>query len=367
MAFARFRGLMMWTIVMLGLWGCAAKPAAPVSLDPIPEESRRVVLVINDASDSSRRIGEYYMRKRKIPPSNVSHINCSMVEEIPTSEYNLVIAPKVRKTIRDCGNKIDFIVTTKGVPLRLREGGYSVDAFLATMDLDFKPMDKPDEESLRRSFNPYFNKREAFDSAKFKFWLVTRLDGYTVDHVTAMIDRGLNAKAEKGPFYFETAGNRNSGGYADLNNALRQTDKLMKAAGFESQLDESPEFKAPSGPVAGYCSWGSNDGKFNEAVYREIKFKPGAIAETFVSTSGRTFSVTSGGQSLIADLIAQGVTGVKGYVSEPFTFALARPEILFQSYTSGANLAESFYAASPLIKWKDVVIGDPLVRPYPRR
>jgi len=28
------------------------------------------------------------------------------------------------------------------------------------------------------------------------------------------------------------------------------------------------------------------------------------------------------------------------------------------------NLAESFYAASLVAKWKDVVIGDPLCRPY---
>jgi hypothetical protein len=28
------------------------------------------------------------------------------------------------------------------------------------------------------------------------------------------------------------------------------------------------------------------------------------------------------------------------------------------------NLAEAFYAASPVIRWKDVVIGDPLCRPY---
>ncbi|HLO98551.1 MAG TPA: hypothetical protein VK171_08145, partial [Fimbriimonas sp.] len=65
-----------------------------------------------------------------------------------------------------------------------------------------------------------------------------------------------------------------------------------------------------------------------------------------------------------ADLIAQGVTGVKGYVSEPFTFALCRPEIMFDRYTKGFNLAEAFYASSPVVKWKDIVVGDPLCRPF---
>jgi len=70
------------------------------------------------------------------------------------------------------------------------------------------------------------------------------------------------------------------------------------------------------------------------------------------------------GQSLIGDLIRKGVTGVKGYVTEPYSVALARPEVLFERYTAGFNLAESFYMASILTNWKDIVIGDPLCAPY---
>lgn len=62
----------------------------------------------------------------------------------------------------------------------------------------------------------------------------------------------------------------------------------------------------------GYASWGSNDGTFSLDEYRKLRFKPGALVETYVSTSARTFKPTTGGQSMIADLIAQGVTGVKG-------------------------------------------------------
>ena len=64
------------------------------------------------------------------------------------------------------------------------------------------------------------------------------------------------------------------------------------------------------------------------------------------------------------DLIAQGVTGVKGYVSEPYTFALIDPDVLFDRYVRGAMLAEAFYAASRMVLWKDLVIGDPLCAPY---
>jgi hypothetical protein len=77
------------------------------------------------------------------------------------------------------------------------------------------------------------------------------------------------------------------------------------------------------GDLMGYCSWGSNDPKFDEKGYLMLRFNPGAIAETAVSTSARTFLPTSGGQSLIADLIHGRVTGVKGYCDEPLLQAIA--------------------------------------------
>ncbi len=92
---------------------------------------------------------------------------------------------------------------------------------------------------------------------------------------------------------------------------------------------------------------------------------PGSIAETFVSTGGRSFTYgTWYGQSLVADLLRDGVTGVKGYVYEPFLTAIAHPDILFDRYTDGYNLAESYYMASNFIGWMDVVVGDPKMAPY---
>ena len=44
--------------------------------------------------------------------------------------------------------------------------------------------------------------------------------------------------------------------------------------------------------------------------------------------------------------------------------AMAHADILFDRYTAGYNLAESFYMASQFIHWKDMVIGDPICAPY---
>jgi uncharacterized protein (TIGR03790 family) len=153
-------------------------------------------------------------------------------------------------------------------------------------------------------------------------------------------------------------------GYAIMNRTLFASAERLRRYGLDVQIDSTTTFAAPTTPVIGYASWGSNDARFDDAAYHAVRFLPGALAETFVSTSARTFGPSTGGQSKIADLIAQGVTGVKGYVSEPYTVALANPDILFDHYVHGFNLAESFYSASLMVLWKDIVIGDPLCSPY---
>lgn len=338
-------------------------PAAPQSTDP---NVSRVLLVINQASAESADVGAYYRSKRGIPSANVVTINVSRTDNISEDEYRYGILEPVRKAIRASKTRIDFIVLTKGTPIRIgNDGGPSVDAYLAAMNLDIQGIKEINEQEIRKSVNPYFRKSEPFNSAKFNMYLVTRLDGYSVGDAKRLVDNSLAAKPAKGPFFFDYASNRKSGGYQQMEQMMTSAARVLKDRDFEVETEETGAFLAPSKPLMGYVSWGSNDDGFKPEIYRSIKFLPGSVGETFVSTSGRTFNQSrDGGQSLVADLIANGMTGVKGYVSEPFTFALAQPDILFDRYTAGYNLAESFYMASLVVKWKDIVIGDPLCNPY---
>lgn len=338
-------------------------------------EADRVLVLINRNSPDSVEIGSYYVRRRHIPPANIVFLKIGTENNIRMSDYLSGIVAPVRQRLLATKNSIDFIVTTKGVPIRLdSDGGYSVDGYLATMNLRIAPIRESvaglssveQSKEIQKAQNPYFNKRESFRHAKFNMYLVTRLDGYTAADAKALVDRALAARAESGPFLFDMAGNRSSGDYGAMNHMLEVASQILTHLNFRTILDSSADFLAPKEPLAGYASWGSNDGAYRREIYNRLRFKPGALSETFVSTSAFTFSARKHWQSLIADLIEQGVTGVKGYVSEPYTFALARPHILFERYVAGYNLAESFYMASPVIRWKDVVIGDPLCRPYPR-
>lgn len=94
----------------------------------------------------------------------------------------------------------------------------------------------------------------------------------------------------------------------------------------------------------------------------------GSIAETAVSTGGRSFNWdTDYGQSLIADLLEDGASGAKGYVYEPYLTAIGSPSMLMTMYASGFNLAESHAAANLQTSWMGVTVGDPKMAPYADR
>lgn len=336
---------------------------------PIDPEAARVLVVRNLGGSSSKAIADYYVKKRGIPPKNVVEIDVGPTDEIPLGTYQVSIEGPIKRHIKTAGltDSIDFIVLTKGIPLRIKEGGYSVDSFLVAMDKVMDPVKDTKYESFKRVTSPYYGLREGFTHKKFGLYLVTRLDGYSAGDAMRLVDNALGAKPNKGVFLLDEDPRRAGAGYNEKNQAMKKAASELKGHGFDVVLDESEQFLGRRSNLAGYYSWGSNDYSFDRDGYKALTFLPGAIAETAVSTSGRTFWPTTTGQSLIADLIAGGVTGVKGYVSEPYTIALCPADILFDRYTSGFTLAESFYMATPFLKWKDIVIGDPLCKPYPKR
>ena len=233
--------------------------------------------------------------------------------------------------------------------------------------------------------NPYFALAESGIRVAFSHQLnlcgmaavpVTRLDGYTEDDIYRIIDQSVGISSTMpimqytnisptAPILLDAMASAGlSSSYAWLNQNLINANSVLVKAGIPTIFDNTSAFIGKQTGLMGYFSWGSNDPSFTQAAYDSNCFAAGSIAGAFVSTSARTFSPTTAGQSLVADLISQGACGVEGDVSEPYVGYTAHPEILFGWYTSGFNLAESFYAASPELFWKSTVVGDPLTAPY---
>jgi uncharacterized protein (TIGR03790 family) len=378
--------------------GCSVpKPAAEGIVD-------RVLVIENLDSPVSMQIANHYMSKRGV--KKVLQVHCpdsalnAANETLPFAAFQEAIE-KPLKAYLATDPKIDFIVLTKGIPIRLTGAPVglsntqpSLDSYIAAMDYFDQATSLKvviDEGGVKGKcfVNNFFNSTERFSHAKHGGYLVTRLDGYSVEAAMALVDSSVASDGSKptGTILLDASvgaepadvakvpqmptkdGKTNmemiSGmGMKDWNADLLAAGARLQKNGVPFELEQTAAFLGNKQGLMGYASWGINDGNFSVESYKSIKFTPGGIAETAVSTSGRTFLPTSGGQSLIADLIDSRVTGVKGYCDEPFLPAIASPTILFDRYTQGWTLAESFYAASRFVGWEDIVIGDPLAMPY---
>jgi uncharacterized protein (TIGR03790 family) len=351
-----------------------------------------LLLVINDASPASVQIGEYYARKRAVPADHVVHLNVNTkapaAETIGRVDYQRTIEAPIGAALaaHSFQDRVLYLVLTKGIPLRiLGSGGLqgttaSVDSELTLLYRRLLGVEVP---LGGRIPNPYYlgdkpiAEARPFTRALSDVYLVTRLDGFTVDDVTKLIDRGAAPTTTGRIVLDEKATVIDRGG--DL--WLEQTaDRLrLSGAGDRVVLEGTRALASAPGPVLGYYSWGSND-PANQLRRFGLAFAPGAIGGMFVSTDGRTLleppptwvpSPPTGGpqwmgssQSLAGDLIRDGITGVAAHVSEPFLDATIRPQILFPAYLAGFNLAESFYLAMPFLSWQTVVVGDPLCAPF---
>ncbi|MCZ6777212.1 MAG: TIGR03790 family protein [Ignavibacteria bacterium] len=328
-----------------------------------------VAVIVNINSTRSLAIGNYFKAARSIPEVNIIYVSTDTTEEIDSSMFSTLRSQiENHLTTNNLVDALNYIVTTKGVPLKVNRGNtYSTSSPSSSVESDLACMLGSYESfvgSEGRVTSPYYYQSANFTRAQFGFYLVTRLDGYTVQQVYDIIDRS-GPEISVSPstsFVFDQDPGWNSL-LPSLNNYMATARTILEGKGKTVQLDEDTTYQTGVKDVIGYVSWGSNDhyaDNYTQYGIPHNTWAPGAIAETYVSTSGRSFEMPpSYGQSLVADLIDEGISGVKGYVYEPFTSSLVLVHILFDRYTSGYNLAESYYMASRYLSWMDVIIGDP--------
>jgi len=352
----------------------------------------RVLLVFRAHDGAAERIARRYVSARGLAPSHVLALSCPGAETIPRSVYSRSIEAPIAAWWRDCpeNQRPDYLLLVKGVPHRIDgSGGLGGDRASVDSELTRLPRVAAGEQPplLGPERNRYFDARDpagayvAFDHRAFGICLVCRLDGYTEEDAIALVERSLEASstapapASTGTVLLDLRGESGGAGQDWLRRAAAEVTKR----GGVAMLEETPAFVSDLGDLIGYASWGSNDPAY-ERPFR-LRFRPGALACTFVSSSGRTFrepprdwtpgpSASSEHrfegttQSLIADFVRSGVTGASGNVYEPYLSGCVRPDILFGAFLAGRTLGESFYLALPGISWQSVILGDPLCAPY---
>ncbi|MBU1625862.1 TIGR03790 family protein [bacterium] len=335
-----------------------------------------VLVIVNVNSETSLRIGEYYMEQRGIPDVNLCILDCSTNEEIDREEFNINIRRPINEYLEKTRleGRIKYLVTTYDVPLKIWDVGIGTwETYACAVDSELIFLDYDHYETFAEIISPYFTKKENLDRNEIPIYLVTRLASYNLDAdsdglpdgVKSIIDKSLFPSDIEGKFVLDVAPEKDVEGYINGNNWMREAASILTSMGADVLLDETLEFLVGEEDVIGYASWGSNDPRRENHGEPYFEWVNGAIATTNVSTNGRTFEYPpSYGQSMIADLIEEGISGACGNVYEPFIWAIPRPNILFPRYYSGYNLAESYYMSLEDISWMEVVVGDPLCAPF---
>jgi uncharacterized protein (TIGR03790 family) len=376
-----------WIAAALGGLVAASSGSAQSPTNPDATLAAATVVVFNQNAPGSEDLARYYAGKRAIPEQNIIGLDAPVTEEISREEYITKIsaplsAELVRRNLwiargREVSvSRIRYAVLMRGMPLKIRSElpppaeGEKRDPLRdrdeASVDSEMAALGVPTENRGPLN-NPFFRSfsRAVDGGVPPGMLLVTRLDGPDDATVRRMIDDSLQAERRGlwGWSYVDLRG-LSSGPYLQGDQWLEGTVQSMRRAGLPVLTDRM-EATWPTGfPVreaAVYYGWyaGKADGPFTEEITR---FMPGAIAVHIHSFSAASLRNPTAGWA--SPLLVRGAAATAGNVYEPYLTLTLHLDLFQERLMAGLCLADAAYAATPVLSWMAVVVGDPLYRPY---
>jgi hypothetical protein len=357
----------------------------------------------------------------------------STAEQITADQYITTILGPVRAALTPT---TDVIVTTKGMPLRIavtetiplgspptyttpptpanpnqqvRQISGSSWKVYSSLESELAAIDRigsTDPQYLTQSaymmgdqsytqpghftLNPYWNattspNHPSFSHANTGTRLTARLDGFTVDDVTASIDRAQNAfigpqNSSAGPLHF-LVDNDPTKSYAVVMSNL--VNNVLQFNGMPVTYDNTTGFvSSTTGPLMGYVSAGANQASTppyvppdpedpevipGSYIINGLNISPadGAVFHTWESYNAETFVAQGnhGNQGLIGEWLAAGGTVATGHVQEPggSWATVANEDKMFLALLNGKTWAEAAWSATRQLSYVNTVIGDPLM------
>jgi len=389
-----------------------------------------LLIVANSAVPESVDLARYYMEKRAVPSANLLLIKTTANERIGRSDYEKQIADPVRNFLAKNdpgGRRFKCVTLMYGVPLRVlppplnkiessdlkklqatlkerveyeksvgkkQQGGPKVvDDKLADLKRKIQHLAKThwgasvDSELAlvgEKSYelegwlpNKYF---VSFQGKKIKNMpqqviLVSRLDGPTPSIVRRIIDDSIHAEEEglPGKAYFDarwpekTPADKDQklSAYNLYDRAIHSTARIVqKSHRLPVVLNDRSTLFGPgeASDAALYCGWYSL-GKYVDA----FTWVRGAVGYHVASSECTTLKAPNS-KVWCKVMLEKGVAATVGPVAEPYLQSFPAPEVFFGCLLDGrATLADCYGLANPFWSWQQVLIGDPLYRPFKRR
>jgi uncharacterized protein (TIGR03790 family) len=332
-----------------------------------------VAVIVNDNSQTSVDIGNYFQNARNIPSLNMIHVTAPTTEAIDSAEFEL-IRDQIESYLlnNNLADSINYLVTTKGVPLKIDAscfnsipGPSSINC--ASFDSELCLILGADSTFIGMNgsqINPVYESTQHFSHVNTGVYLVTRLTGYTKQDVYDLIDRsgfeiGLNQGSAQAVLDLNSATGGDSAYFHDF--LVEPANDFLIANSWNSVVDLNVDPLLNQANVFAYGYYGH--GPISN-VALNYNWTLGSIGLMVSSKTTETFDLSqnANGDFLLGDLIAGGCSAGMGYINPNFFGTLLKSDVFFDRYldvVEDYNLAESFYMAEPRMSWQAVFVGDP--------
>ena len=377
-------------ILLIGFSVTAASAQLITEWDAAAETA----VVFNPDFPGSAELAAYYAEKRHIPKERVIGLRCSQEDSISRGEFESQLRgpllqlfesrhwwnaepPLPGKPLTGDGipspmtasHKVRVLVLMRGVPFQIRratqkprqaeEDEASVDSELAVLGLTKPPV----KGGLR---NPYFDQQTRFSHAPNTsgILIVGRLDGPDDPTVKRMIDDAIDAEQTGllGRAVIDLA--QKSGAYQEGEDWLKRSADSFRRAGIPVYIDKSEDVLRAGWPLPDtilYFGW-YTDHITGALASPTFHFKRGAIACHLHSFSASI--IRSHDKAWAGPLLSHGAAVTFGNVFEPYLALTLHFDIFNKRLLEGFTVGEAAWNATPALSWMNVVVGDPLYRPF---
>jgi uncharacterized protein (TIGR03790 family) len=393
--------------LVAGLTGAlfGAEPAPPA---PPGGAGSEVVLVYNTNVEASWSVAAHYAARRGVPTNQMIGLELPAGEEMSRATYvdgletpllrelesrglfqiepaatATAAAPGVTPGRRLSGSTIRYAILCYGIPIKILKDDSLAEKEAANLQPELRRNEASVDSQLAclpmASMRPLtwagFLPNPAYGTTNASWMhptngllMVSRLDGPTPEIAMGLVDKAMEAERVGlwGRAYIDSRGLTN-GGYLIGDTWMREAARLCRQFGFETDLDEREATWTRGHPfddVAIYAGWydWSASGPFLEP---KVAFQPGAFAYHLHSFSAAT--LRSKDENWVGPLLDRGAAATIGNVYEPYLSGTADLAVFFSRWLRlRFSYGEAAWASLGTLSWQNLVIGDPLYRPFIR-
>ena len=364
------------------------------SQEPAWDAAAATAVVFNRDYPESAALAEDYARLRGIPDERLIALSCSKEEAISREAFNETIAEPLRghfierdwwkQQVREIlepasgkmkrlpvvvESKVSILVLMHGIPskiIRQKENPKQAEEDEASVDSELGCLGLPGVRLAGAVPNPFYRQEQRFPQVPTAqgVLLVARLDAASPATVRRMMDDALAAEQTglQGRAVIDLA--LKQGAYQQGDEWLRRASQSYRAFGIPAWVDRSEPILREAWPLpdtALYFGWytGEIAGALKSPSFR---FKRGAVACHLHSFSASIIRTST--QAWAGPLLDHGAAVTMGNVWEPYLSMTIHFDILNDRLLKGWTVAEAAWCATPYLSWMNVVIGDPLYRPF---